>query len=303
EADAVRKLISFLDKQFVQVIQLLYQIQGRLIVTGVGKSANIAQKIVATLNSTGTPSVFMHAADAVHGDLGIVQPQDAVMMLSKSGTTAELKTLLPFVRAMKVPVIAMVGNPNSYLAEQADYVLNVSVEREADPNGLAPTTSSTAALAMGDAIAVCLVHARNFTDKEFARYHPGGALGKRLYLRVADVFHADFPYVTPTATLQQVIMSITAGRMGATIVMQDNRLAGIITDGDLRRMLEKNQNLQSISAADLMNPNPRTIQLHQPALEALELLEAMKISQLVVMDVEKVVGILHFHDLLREGIR
>ena len=278
--------------------------RGRVVITGIGKSAIIANKIVATMNSTGTPALFMHAADAIHGDLGMIQPEDVVICLSKSGNTPEIKVLVPLLKRRGSKLVALVSNTKSYLAEQADFVLNATVAEEACPNNLAPTTSTTAHLALGDALAVCLLELKNFTSEDFARYHPGGALGKQLYLKVSDILGKnELPVVAPEAPLRDVIIEISSKRLGATAVTTpDKKLAGIITDGDLRRMLQTQNDISQIKAADIMTRTPKSIAREAFAVEALQLMQANNISQLVVTDGDEVAGFIHLHDLLKEGI-
>jgi len=275
-----------------------------VVVSGIGKSAIVAQKIVATLNSTGTPSLFMHAADAIHGDLGMVQKDDVVIIISKSGESPEIKVLVPLIKNFGNPLIGMVGNMKSYLAVQADITLNTTVPKEACPNNLAPTSSTTAQMVMGDAIAVALMEINGFTGQDFAKYHPGGNLGKRLYLRVEDLcVNNEKPEVLPSATLREVIVEITEKRLGVTAVVDENhQVCGIITDGDLRRMLEKNSNIEEIKARDIFSLHPKTIQPKVLAVEALDILRKNGISQLIVEENGKYLGILHLHDLVREGI-
>jgi arabinose-5-phosphate isomerase len=293
-----------LDGNFSEVVRLIYEGRGRVVVSGIGKSAIVAMKIVATLNSTGTPAIFMHAADAIHGDLGIIQPDDIVLCLSKSGNTSEIKMLAPLIRNMGNTLVAMVSQPDSYLAKHADYVLHVAVGREACPNNLAPTTSTTAQMVMGDALAICLLKLRGFTAQDFARVHPGGALGKKLYLHVSDLIDAARkPQVSIHDTIPQSIVVISASRLGATAVMDDNgRLAGIITDGDVRRMLGKWQQFDKLTAGDIMTRNPKTIGADEMAIQAFNLMDENQISQLVVMDDGRYAGMVHVHDILREGI-
>lgn len=303
EARAILNLVNQLDDDFAKIVKLILDLEGRVIVTGIGKSAIIAQKIVATLNSTGTPSIFMHAADAIHGDLGIIQKEDLVIALSKSGTTPEIKVLIPFLKQKENKLVAMVGNRGSFLAEQADYILDTTVEREACPNNLAPTTSTTAQLAMGDALAVCLQTARQFTDKDFAKYHPGGALGKQLYLKVADLARTNGKPVTGlNDAVKQAIVTITKFRLGATAVLDNNEILGIITDGDIRRMLENNDNFGQLTAKDIMSHNPKTVEGAELAVHALQLMRQFNISQLLVTDEGEYAGIIHIQDLLKEGI-
>jgi arabinose-5-phosphate isomerase len=304
EAQAIEQLTHFINDDFVAVVELILNSKGRVVITGIGKSAIVAQKIVATLNSTGTPSIFMHAADAIHGDLGNIQKDDVVICISKSGSTPEIKVLVPFVKSFDNKLVAITGNPDSYLGQQAHYVLNTYVETEACPNNLAPTSSTTAQMAMGDALAVCLLKQRGFTDKDFAKYHPGGALGKKLYLRVSDVFaQNEKPQVSPTQSLKEVIIEISKKRLGVAAVVDNNKLIGVVTDGDIRRMLEKNLDINLVTAKDIMGTSPKTIQQSSLAIEALHVMEDKSISQLLVVDENNAyVGVIHLHDLLREGI-
>lgn len=304
EAQAIEQLTHFINDDFVAVVELILNSKGRVVITGIGKSAIVAQKIVATLNSTGTPSIFMHAADAIHGDLGNIQKEDVVICISKSGSTPEIKVLVPFVKSFDNKLVAITGNPDSFLGKQAHYVLNTYVETEACPNNLAPTSSTTAQMAMGDALAVCLLKQRGFTDKDFAKYHPGGALGKKLYLRVADVFtQNEKPQVYPTQSLKEVIIEISKKRLGVAAVVDNNKLIGVVTDGDIRRMLEKNFDINLVTAKDIMGISPKTIQQNSLAIEALHVMEDKSISQLLVVDENNTyLGVIHLHDLLREGI-
>ena len=306
EADAVRGAAERLDADFVGCARAILALSpaGRVVVTGVGKSAHIGTKLVATFNSTGQPALFMHAADAIHGDLGMIQPQDFVLCISKSGDTPEIKVLVPLLKRAGAALAALVGNPRSYLAQQADYVLNAWVEREACPHNLAPTTSTTVALALGDALAVALLEARQFSARDFAHLHPGGALGKRLYLRVGDLHELNArPSVSPDAPIRDAILAISAGRLGAAAVLTTaNELIGIITDGDLRRMLGHFEELKGVRAADVMTQNPLTVETDVFAVEALEMMRARNITQLVVTDGGRFAGFLHLHDLLREGL-
>lgn len=304
EADAINKLIGYLNADFEACVSAILESTGKVVVTGVGKSALIAQKIVATLNSTGTPAVFMHAADAIHGDLGIVQPEDVVICLSKSGNTPEIKVLVPLVKRRGVQLVALVSNPQSYLAEQADFLLDARIEAEACPHNLAPTTSTTVHLALGDALAVCLLEARGFSSEDFAAYHPGGILGKQLYLKVGDMIRRDeLPLVSQEADLATVIVEISSKRLGATAVVDgDQQLKGIITDGDLRRMLAKSLTIQGLLAKDIMTIHPKVIESTAYAVRALGVMKEYNITQLVVVDGEKIVGFVHIHDLMKEGI-
>ncbi len=303
EAEAVAALHYFVDAAFVEAVQLMHTMQGRAVVSGIGKSAVIAQKIVATLNSTGTPALFLHAADAIHGDLGMIQPGDVVLVISKSGESPEIKVLLPLLKGFGNKVIALCGNAGSFLATQAHCFVNCTVEAEACPNNLAPTTSTTAQLAMGDALAVCLLHLKGFTAADFARYHPGGALGKKLYLRVGSLLPAEgAPQVPLTASIPEVIYEISSKRLGATVVMEGDRLAGIVTDGDLRRMLERNEDIRTLQASDIMSEKPRTIDAGTLAVEALRTMQEHKITQLVVLQNGQYMGVLHLNELLREGL-
>ncbi len=303
ESKAIANLINFLNKDFENAVKFILKSKGRVIVTGIGKSANIATKIVATLNSTGTPSIFMHAADAIHGDLGIVQKDDIVICISKSGNTPEIKVLLPLIKDSKNKIIAITGNLESYLAMQADFVLNSFVEQEACPNNLAPTTSTTAQLVMGDALAICLLEMKDFTSKDFAKYHPGGTLGKRLYLRVSDLIEKNTkPIVKPDDSITTVIIEISEKRLGATAVIENGAIIGIITDGDIRRMLRNNNNFTHLTAKEIMGKNPKVIGSDAMAVAALNIMESNNITQLLVADGEEYKGVVHLHDLIKEGI-
>lgn len=304
ETESVAGLMAFINDDFERAVQRIHSSKGRVVITGIGKSAIVAQKIVATLNSTGTPSLFMHAADAIHGDLGMIQQEDVVMVLSKSGESPEIKVLVPLIRGFGNLLIGMVGNTASFLAREADIMLNTTVSQEACPNNLAPTSSTTAQMVMGDVLAVCLMELNGFSDRDFARYHPGGNLGKRLYLRVADLYvNNESPAVVPTASLKEVIVEITSKRLGVTaVVNEEEAVMGIITDGDLRRMLERTEKLEQITAADILSPNPKSIAPSVLAVEALQILRDNDISQLVVADNGQYLGILHIHDLIKEGI-
>lgn len=304
EAEAIHQLGGYLDENFEKTIDVLANSSGRIIISGIGKSAIIAQKIVATLNSTGSPALFLHAADAIHGDLGVVQEGDAVILISKSGESPEIKVLLPLIKNLGNALIALTGNTRSFLATHADLVLNTTVMKEACPNNLAPTTSTTAQLVMGDAIAVCLMEKKGFKIDDFARLHPGGNLGKKLYLRVADLCREhEKPEVKADDPIKEVIMEMTHKRLGVTAVTgTDGKLIGIITDGDLRRMLEKSDTIQTITARDIMTSNPKTILPGEMAVNALELMRRNEITQLVVVEGERYLGIIHLHDLVKEGL-
>lgn len=303
EAKALEALTKKITDDFAEVVNLILNLKGRVIVSGIGKSAIIAQKIVATLNSTGTPSIFMHAADAIHGDLGIIQEDDLVIVISKSGNTPEIKVLIPFLKQAKNKLVGIVGNLSSFLAQQADYVLDTTVEREACPNNLAPTTSTTAQLAMGDALAVCLQTLRQFTDRDFAKYHPGGALGKQLYLKVADLSaNNGKPAVRSTDNIRTTIITITKYRLGATVVTEEDKIIGIITDGDIRRMLENHQDTSKLTAKDIMSAKPKQINETELAINAFQKMKENNISQLVVTANGDYAGIIHIQDLLKEGI-
>lgn len=304
EAEAIRHLNDLLDAGFENAIDCIAACKGRVVVSGIGKSAIIAQKIVATLNSTGTPALFLHAADAIHGDLGMVQQEDVVMVISKSGESPEIKVLVPLIKNFGNRLISITGNMKSYLAKKSDFILNTTVEQEACPNNLAPTTSTTAQLVMGDALAVCLMEKRGFAIEDFARFHPGGALGKKLYLRVADLYtDHEKPEVKIDQPVKEVIMEMTRKRLGVTGVTDaGGRLAGIITDGDLRRMLEKSDNIRGIRAIDIMSKTPKTIHPTAMAVTALEIMRTNEITQLVVAEEGQYLGILHLHDLVKEGL-
>lgn len=308
EKKAVEQMAERINDDFVKAVETLFSTKGRVVITGIGKSANIATKIVSTFNSTGTPALFMHAADAIHGDLGMVQKDDVVICISKSGNTPEIKVLIPLLKGFGNTLIAIVGDRESFLAEQADIVLDTTVEREACPNNLAPTSSTTAQLVMGDALAVALIECRNFTARDFARFHPGGALGKKLYMRVDDLYRQnEKPAVRPDASLRDTVLEMTSKRLGCTVVLNDcgekQEIAGIVCDGDLRRMMKKRDNLDNVTAADIMSKNPKTISSHEYAVKALNIMRANAITQLIVVDDNgQYAGILHIHDILREGI-
>jgi arabinose-5-phosphate isomerase len=303
QANAIVQLENQLTYDFVQAVEMIAHAKGRFIITGIGKSAIIAQKIVATLNSTGTPSLFMHAAEAIHGDLGVVQPQDVVMCISKSGNSPEIKMLLPILKKFGNQLIGMTGNLNSFLAKQSDVVLDTTVEKESCPNNLAPTNSTTAQLVMGDCLAVCLMHVHQFTAQDFAKYHPGGALGKKLLFTVQDILNVEQkPQVTPETPIQKAIFEISEKRLGVTAVLENELVVGIITDGDIRRMLSRTETITGIVAKDVMTKNPKMISSSTKLLDALHLMEDLKITQLVVVDSQKYKGIIHLHDILKEGI-
>ncbi|MBK6379040.1 MAG: KpsF/GutQ family sugar-phosphate isomerase [Chitinophagaceae bacterium] len=304
ETNAISGLKLFINAGFVQAVKAVANSKGRLIVSGIGKSAIIAQKIVATLNSTGTPSVFMHAADAIHGDLGMIQTDDVVMVISKSGNSPEIKVLAPLVKNFGNTLIGMVGNTESFLAGNCDIVLNTTVEQEACPINLAPTSSTTAQMVMGDALAVCLMELKEFNSSDFAKYHPGGALGKKLYLRVEEMAAQNAkPKVLPTATIKEVIIEMTAKRLGAAVVVNEKEnIVGIITDGDLRRMLEKTNSFEKLHASDIMSSHPKTIDADLLAVYAMEEMRRHDVSQLVVTNNGVYAGIIHLHDLVKEGI-
>jgi len=305
EQEAIEGLQSFINEDFISVVRAVAEIQGRLVVSGVGKSAIIAQKITSTLNSTGTPSLFMHAADAIHGDLGMIREQDMLLIISKSGNSPEIKVLSSLVKGFGNTIIGMTGNMDSFLSTQSDFVLNTTVAREACPNNLAPTTSTTAEMAMGDALAVCLMELKGFKKEDFAKYHPGGTLGKKLYLRVQDLTSQNSkPSVSKNTSIPQVIMEITKSRLGAVAVVDDNQtLQGIITDGDIRRMLERTTRIDELSASDIMSGNPKTIESDRLAVDALDIMKDNNITQLLVIDSDKkYCGVVHLHDLVKEGL-
>lgn len=303
EINALNGLVGMISEDFANAVNLILDSEGKVIVCGIGKSANIAQKIVATLNSTGTTAVFLHAADAIHGDLGIIRDEDVIVLLSKSGETPEIKVLIPLLKARKNKLIAIVGNTSSYLAQQSDVILNATVPREACPNNLAPTASTTAQLVLGDALAVCLLESRGFTAEDFARVHPGGALGKQLLLKVSDLYiKNEVPVVSPDDNLTTIIVEISAKRLGATAVVLNHKLLGIITDGDLRRMLMKNPRLDEVKASDIMTPQPKFAEPETLLLHALETMRAYNITQLPVVENGNYKGVIHLHDILKEGI-
>lgn len=309
EAEAIRAATAYIGESFEQCVDAIRQLTGRVVITGVGKSALIGQKIVATLNSTGTPALFMHAADAIHGDLGMVQASDMVMAISRSGNTAEIKVLVPLIHRTGAKLVALVGEADSYLARQADFVLLAPAAREADPLNLAPTTSTTVALALGDALAIALLTARGFTRQDFARYHPGGALGKKLYLKVSDLFpNNQCPCVSPQTSIHDTMMAMSAGRLGATAVvdaegaMPHGTLVGIITDGDVRRMVSQHDEYHQLCARDIMSVGPVCVAPDDYAVAALEVMQARNITQVLVAEAGKLIGFVHLHDLLREGL-
>ncbi|MBK86903.1 MAG: D-arabinose 5-phosphate isomerase [Flavobacteriaceae bacterium] len=303
QSKAIKNLANFIDDSFLKSVEIIYDCKGRVVVTGVGKSAIIANKIVATMNSTGTPSIFMHAGDAIHGDLGLIKKGDIIICISKSGNTAEIKALIPILKQTKNPIVAITGNKSSILAKNADFVLNSYVEKEVCPNNLAPTTSTTAQIVIGDAIAICLLELRKFTKNDFAKFHPGGILGKKLFLKVKDLSKKnESPEVNPTSPVKDVILEISQKRLGVTAVTLDKKILGIITDGDLRRMLSKTDNINNISAMDIMSKKPKTINQNSLAVEAIELMKLNGISSLLVVDDDKYIGVVHIHDLINEGI-
>lgn len=303
QSQAILNLSSLVTEEFARAVDLIYNSKGRVIITGIGKSAIIGNKIVATLNSTGTPAVFMHAADAIHGDLGLILEDDVVICLSKSGNTPEIKVIIPLIKRVKNKLIAITGNKDSFLGQHADYVLNAYVEKEACPNNLAPTTSTTAQLVVGDALAICLLELREFTSNDFAKYHPGGALGKKLYLTVNDISSVnEKPKVESNTSIKNVIIEITEKMLGVTAVVENDKIIGIITDGDLRRMLSKVDDFSKLTAKDIMSANPKRIEAKSMAIEALEVMENHEISQLLVEDEGLYAGVVHLHDLIKEGI-
>ena len=303
QSQAIGALSGFLTEEFAKAVECIYDSKGRVIVSGIGKSAIIASKIVATFNSTGTPAIFMHAADAIHGDLGTIQNDDVVICISKSGSTPEIKMLVPLIKQGGNALIAITGNPESYLGAQATYVLNTHVDKEACPNNLAPTTSTTAQLVMGDALAICLLDLRGFSEEDFAKYHPGGTLGKRLYLRVADIARENLkPVVQPDTDVKAVIVEISEKMLGATAVMEGDTLIGVITDGDIRRMLNKYPDINGLTARDIMTRDPKTIEMDVLAVKALKEMRAMGISQLLAVENGTYQGVVHLHNLINQGI-
>lgn len=304
EADALTNLAHLIDDQFSKVVELIHQGSGRLVITGIGKSGIIAQKIVATLNSTGTPAIFLHAADAIHGDLGMVQRDDIVLCISKSGNSPEIKALIPFIQKGGNPVVGMTADSESFLAQNSNYFLHTPVAEEACPNNLAPTTSTTLQLALGDALAVCLLEMKEFSPADFARYHPGGSLGKKLYLTLADMVGAhEKPAVQKNASIKEVIHEMTTKRLGAVVVLDQQTIVGLITDGDLRRMLNEQYQINELIARDIMTPNPTTLEGNILAVEALRMIEERKFNHIVVTDAEaNYLGVVHVLDFLKQGI-
>jgi arabinose-5-phosphate isomerase len=303
ESESIAKLIEYLDDDLATAVETIYASTGRVVITGIGKSAIIAAKIVASLNSTGTPSLFLHAAEAIHGDLGMVQPGDVVICISKSGNSPEIKVLVPLLKRFGNTLIGITGNKDSFLGKGSDLVLNAYVEAEADPNNLAPTNSTTAQLALGDALTVCLIEMRGFKSEDFAKYHPGGALGKKLLLRVGDMLDGkQMPMVSPDCSIKKAIVEISEKRLGVTAVIENDKIVGIITDGDIRRMLNDRDNIAGVTAADIMTKSPKTIRSTDMAADALNTMENYAITQLVVADDGAYKGILHLHDILKEGI-
>jgi arabinose-5-phosphate isomerase len=303
ESNAIANLSNLLDEDFSDSVQLIYNSKGRVIITGIGKSAIIANKIVATLNSTGTPSVFMHAADAIHGDLGLILKDDVVICISKSGNTPEIKVLVPLIKNGPNKMIAITGNKDSFLGQNANFVINTYVEKEACPNNLAPTTSTTAQLVIGDALSVCLLELRGFSSNDFAKYHPGGALGKKLYLRVSDLSSQNQkPAVSINTNIKDIIIEISEKMLGVTAVVENGKIIGIITDGDLRRMLSNSDDFSNLTAKDIMGTNPKRIENDAMAVDAMELMETNEISQLLVEENGRYAGVVHLHDLIKEGI-
>ena len=303
EANAIKNLSSLLTDEFASAVKLIYESKGRVVITGIGKSAIIATKIVATMNSTGTPAIFMHAADAIHGDLGTIQSSDTVICISKSGNTPEIKVLVPLIKNGGNRLLAITSNKDSFLGQNADFVLNAYVEKEACPNNLAPTTSTTAQLVIGDALAICLLEMKGFSSKDFARYHPGGSLGKKLYLRVSDISSQNMkPEVAANTGVKEVIVEMSEKMLGAVAVTENDVIKGIVTDGDIRRMLNKYDDINILTAKDIMSANPKRIQANAMAVDALDLMEANGISQLLVEEKGKYSGVIHIHNLIKEGI-
>ena len=303
ESNSVAKLADLLTTSFAEAVELIYKCNGRLIVTGIGKSAIIGQKIVASMNSTGTPALFLHASEAIHGDLGMIQDDDVVICISKSGNSPEIKTLVPLLTRFGNKLIAITGNMTSFLAKNAHFVLDTTVESESCPNNLAPTDSTTAQLVMGDALTVCLIEMRNFQPEDFAKFHPGGALGKKLLLKVSDMVENSLkPMISPEANIKKVIFEISEKRLGVTAVVENDKVIGIITDGDIRRMLNENETFSHLTARDIMTKNPKLVQANAMVIDAFQVLEDFKITQLVVVENDTYIGVLHLHDILKEGI-
>tara|TARA_R100000789_G_scaffold92122_1_gene90510 strand:+ start:1273 stop:2238 length:966 start_codon:yes stop_codon:yes gene_type:complete len=303
EAKAIANLENFIDSEFAEAVEHIYKAKGRVIVTGIGKSAVIATKIVATLNSTGTPAIFMHAADAIHGDLGTIQKEDVVICISKSGNSPEIKVLVPYIKDFKNLLVGITADRDSFLGKESDFVLNSYVEKEACPNNLAPTTSTTAQMVIGDALAICLLKLKGFSRKDFAKYHPGGSLGKKLYLRVSDITAQNMkPQVAPETSVTDAIIEISEKMLGVAAVIENDKIIGIITDGDIRRMLKNNTEFKDLTARDIMSPAPKTIDQDALAVDALEMLEENKISQLLALENQTYSGVVHIHNLIREGI-
>tara|TARA_R100000501_G_C2596964_1_gene95191 strand:+ start:51 stop:1016 length:966 start_codon:yes stop_codon:yes gene_type:complete len=303
EAKAIANLENFIDSEFAEAVEHIYKAKGRVIVTGIGKSAVIATKIVATLNSTGTPAIFMHAADAIHGDLGTIQKDDVVICISKSGNSPEIKVLVPYIKDFKNLLVGITADRDSFLGKESDFVLNSYVEKEACPNNLAPTTSTTAQMVIGDALAICLLKLKGFSRKDFAKYHPGGSLGKKLYLRVSDITAQNMkPQVAPETSVTDAIIEISEKMLGVAAVIENDKIIGIITDGDIRRMLKNNTEFKDLTARDIMSPAPKTIGQDALAVDALEMLEENKISQLLALENQTYSGVVHIHNLIREGI-
>lgn len=303
EKNAIGSLTKSVNNDFIDAVELIFYSKGRVIVTGIGKSANIGQKIVATFNSTGTPASFMHAADAIHGDLGIIQKEDIIICISKSGDTPEITLLIPLIKMLGNKVIGITGNPDSFLAKNSHFTINISVPKEACPNNLAPTSSTTAQLVMGDALAVCLLELRGFTSKDFAKFHPGGSLGKKLYITVGDLCSRnEVPIVHPSDNIKKVIIEISEKRLGMTAVIDNKLVLGIITDGDLRRMMQKEDNFMNFTAAEIMSKNPKLVDAEELAIRALEIMQTHHITSLLVTKDDHYIGVIHLHDILREGI-
>lgn len=303
ESESITNLTNYINEDFIESVNIINQCKGRLVVTGIGKSAIIAQKIVATMNSTGTPSIFMHAAEAIHGDLGMLQKDDVVICISKSGNSPEIKILVPIIKRFGNTLIGMTGNITSFLAKGSDLILNTTVETEACPLNLAPTNSTTAQLVMGDALAVCLMELKNFKSEDFAKYHPGGALGKKLLLRVKDMLENSLkPMVQADDSIKKVIFEISEKRLGVTAVMENDKIIGIITDGDIRRMLTKTDSIANLTAKEIMTVNPKMITSNDMVVDALNIMEDFSITQLIVTNEDQYMGVIHLHDILKEGI-